>query len=72
MSFVVDLIAMIFGMPRILFPQIAHEGLRGRTDGGWQVALLFAGPSSRWAPGGRGVLRLRLAWSGRGWRSGVS
>ncbi|MFT4200385.1 MFS transporter [Gordonia sp. (in: high G+C Gram-positive bacteria)] len=42
MSFVVDLIAMIFGMPRILFPQIAHENFGGRTDGGWQVALLFA------------------------------
>jgi MFS family permease len=42
MSFVVDLIAMIFGMPRILFPQIAHEDFGGRTDGGWQVALLFA------------------------------
>ncbi|QKT06385.1 MFS transporter [Gordonia sp. X0973] len=42
MSFVVDLIAMIFGMPRILFPQIAHESFGGRVDGGWQVALLFA------------------------------
>jgi len=42
MSFVVDLIAMVFGMPRILFPQIAHENFGGQTDGGWQVALLFA------------------------------
>ncbi|GAB10378.1 putative drug resistance efflux protein [Gordonia araii NBRC 100433] len=42
MSFVVDLIAMVFGMPRILFPEIAHENFGGRTDGGWQVALLFA------------------------------
>ncbi|GAA3030656.1 MFS transporter [Gordonia defluvii] len=42
MSFVVDLIAMVFGMPRILFPQIAHESFGGQTDGGWQVALLFA------------------------------
>ncbi|MFT3899180.1 MAG: MFS transporter [Gordonia sp. (in: high G+C Gram-positive bacteria)] len=41
-SFLVDLIAMVFGMPRILFPQMAHENFGGRTDGGWQVALLFA------------------------------
>lgn len=42
MSFVVDLIAMIFGMPRILFPQIAHEGFGGPVDGGIVYALLFA------------------------------
>ncbi len=42
MSFVVDLIAMVFGMPRILFPQVAHESFGGQADGGWQVALLFA------------------------------
>lgn len=30
MSFVVDLIAMVFGMPRALFPQIAHELRRPR------------------------------------------
>ncbi|WP_264000680.1 MFS transporter, partial [Mycobacterium pseudoshottsii] len=29
MSFVVDLIAMIFGMPRALFPQMAHESFGG-------------------------------------------
>ena len=28
MSFVVDLIAMVFGMPRALFPEIAHDELR--------------------------------------------
>ncbi|MGB3301197.1 MFS transporter [Gordonia sp. (in: high G+C Gram-positive bacteria)] len=41
MSFVVDLIAMIFGMPRALFPQIAHESFGGPTDGGLAFALLF-------------------------------
>ncbi|MGB3696447.1 MAG: MFS transporter [Gordonia sp. (in: high G+C Gram-positive bacteria)] len=41
MSFVVDLIAMIFGMPRALFPQIAHESFGGPTDGGIAFALLF-------------------------------
>ena len=43
MSFVVDLIAMVFGMPRALFPQIAHESFLGPTDGGIAFALLFAG-----------------------------
>ncbi|MCF8586878.1 MFS transporter [Gordonia sp. HY285] len=41
MSFVVDLIAMIFGMPRALFPQMAHEDFGGPTDGGVAFALLF-------------------------------
>ncbi|MBO0847154.1 MAG: MFS transporter [Nocardioides sp.] len=43
MSFVVDMIAMVFGMPRALFPQIAHETFHGPTDGGIAFALLFAG-----------------------------
>ena len=41
MSFVVDLIAMIFGMPRALFPQMAHEDFGGPSDGGVAFALLF-------------------------------
>ncbi|GAC80235.1 MFS-type transporter involved in bile tolerance, Atg22 family [Gordonia malaquae] len=41
MSFVVDLIAMIFGMPRALFPQMAHESFGGPSDGGIAFALLF-------------------------------
>ena len=32
MSFVVDLIAMIFGMPRALFPEIAHLDFRGPAE----------------------------------------
>ena len=43
MSFVVDIIAMVFGMPRALFPEIAHESFGGPTDGGLAFALLFAG-----------------------------
>ncbi|HHU39354.1 MAG TPA: MFS transporter [Propionibacterium sp.] len=43
MSFVVDLIAMVFGMPRALFPQIAHESFGGPAEGGLAFALLFAG-----------------------------
>lgn len=43
MSFVVDIIAMLFGMPRALFPQIAHESFGGPSEGGLVFALLFAG-----------------------------
>ncbi|GAC1381266.1 MAG: MFS transporter [Marmoricola sp.] len=43
MSFVVDIIAMVFGMPRALFPQIAHVDFGGPTAGGIAFALLFAG-----------------------------
>ncbi len=42
MSFVVDLIAMVFGMPRALFPQVAHEAFGGPEEGGLAFALLFA------------------------------
>lgn len=42
MSFVVDLIAMIFGMPRALFPQIADQSFGGDPEGGLAFALLFA------------------------------
>lgn len=43
MSFVVDIIAMVFGMPRALFPEIAHESFLGPEEGGLAFALLFAG-----------------------------
>jgi MFS family permease len=43
MSFVVDIIAMVFGMPRALFPQVAHESFGGPPEGGLVLALLFAG-----------------------------
>ncbi len=42
MSFVVDIIAMLFGMPRALFPEIAHVDFGGPEDGGLVFALLFA------------------------------
>ncbi len=42
MSFVVDVIAMVFGMPRALFPQIADESFGGSDGGGLAFALLFA------------------------------
>ncbi len=43
MSFLVDLIAMVFGMPRALFPEIAHVDFGGPDSGGIVFALLFAG-----------------------------
>ena len=43
MSFVVDIIAMVFGMPRALFPEIAHLDFGGPESGGMAFALLFAG-----------------------------
>lgn len=42
MSFVVDIIAMVFGMPRALFPQIAHETFNGPSSGGAVFAILSA------------------------------
>ncbi len=43
MSFLVDIIAMVFGMPRALFPEIAHVDFGGPEGGGLAFALLFAG-----------------------------
>lgn len=42
MSFVVDIIAMVFGMPRALFPEIAHVSFGGPAVGGPAFALLYA------------------------------
>jgi MFS family permease len=42
MSFVVDIIAMVFGMPRALFPEIADLEFGGPSAGGLVFALLFA------------------------------
>lgn len=41
-SFLVDLLAMIFGMPRALFPEIAHQSFGGPIEGGTEFALLMA------------------------------
>ena len=41
-SFLVDIIAMVFGMPRALFPEIAHVDFGGPEGGGLAFALLFA------------------------------
>lgn len=66
MSFVVDLVAMIFGMPRALFPQMAHESFGGPVEGGTAMALLAAAMSVGAVAGGvfSGWLR---GSAGRGW-----
>lgn len=43
MSFVVDVIAMVFGMPRALYPEMAHADFGGALHGGAAFAILFAG-----------------------------
>lgn len=75
MSFVVDLIAMVFGMPRALFPEIAAVSFDGPDSGGLVFALLFAaiptgavigGVLSGWVSRverqGRAVLACILVW----------
>ncbi len=52
MSFVVDLIAMVLGMPRALFPQIAYASFGGPVDGGTTMALLAAALSAGAVAGG--------------------
>lgn len=42
MSFVVDIVAMVFGMPRALFPEMANTSFGGPDEGGLAFALLFA------------------------------
>ncbi|MGY4098582.1 MFS transporter [Nocardia sp. R16R-3T] len=44
-SFVVDVIAMVFGMPRAIYPQIAHETFGDPASGGVALGLLFASMS---------------------------
>ena len=66
-SFLVDLIAMIFGMPRALFPQMAHENFGGPVDGGIAFALLFTAISAGAVLGG-----VFSGWVGRVRRQGAA
>ena len=67
MSFLVDLIAMVFGMPRALFPEIAHVDFGGPTGGGLAFALLFAG-----IPTGAVIGGVFSGWVSRIERQGVA
>ncbi|MGW4367302.1 MFS transporter [Nocardia takedensis] len=51
-SFLVDVIAMVFGMPRALYPQIAHETFGDPAGGGVILGLLFASISAGAVLGG--------------------
>lgn len=44
-SFAVDVVAMVFGMPRALFPQISLDTFPGSNSGGTALGLLFAAMS---------------------------
>lgn len=53
MSFVVDIVAMVFAMPRALFPQVAVERFGGVDAAGWLyssigLGALIAGLASGW------------------------
>jgi len=74
-SFVVDLVAMIFGMPRALAPEVAHVAFGGPIEGGTEFAWLMAaipigsvlgGVFSGWLPRvtrqGRAVVLCILVW----------
>jgi MFS family permease len=67
MSFLVDLIAMIFGMPRALFPEVAHLDFGGPSEGGLAFALLFAA-----IPLGAVVGGVFSGWVSRVERQGVA
>ncbi|WP_228387647.1 MULTISPECIES: MFS transporter [unclassified Nocardioides] len=67
MSFVVDVIAMLFGMPRALFPEIAHVDFGGPEDGGLIFALLFAA-----IPAGAVIGGVFSGWVSRVHRQGLA
>ena len=67
MSFVVDLIAMVFGMPRALFPELADVAFGGPSEGGLAFALLFAA-----IPAGAVVGGVLSGWVSRVERHGLA
>jgi MFS family permease len=67
MSFLVDIIAMVFGMPRALFPQIADQSFHGPDEGGLAFALLFAA-----IPAGAVLGGVFSGWVSRVSRQGVA
>jgi MFS family permease len=67
MSFVVDIIAMVLGMPRALFPQVAHQSFLGPPGGGLAFAALFAG-----IPAGAVIGGVFSGWLSRVRRQGLA
>ncbi|MFZ0717917.1 MFS transporter [Mycobacterium sp.] len=66
-SFVVDLIAVVLGLPRALFPQMAHESFGGPVQGGTTMALLAAA-----IPVGAVVGGMYFGWFSRIRRQGLA
>lgn len=66
-TFVADLIAMVFGMPRALFPEIAHTVLGDPITGGSRLGLLYAA-----APVGAFLGGLFSGWVPRVRRQGLA
>jgi MFS family permease len=66
-SLLVDVIAMVFGMPRALFPQIAVETFNGPDEGGIVFSLLFAALA-----GGSAVAGIFSGWVSRVERQGLA
>ena len=67
MSFVVDLVAMVFGMPRALFPELADTAFEGPSEGGLAFALLFAA-----IPAGAVIGGILSGWVSRVERHGLA
>lgn len=63
LSFAIDLIAMVFAMPRALFPEIAAERFGGGSAVGWLFAAIALGSM---------VGGLTSGWIGRVRRQGVA
>lgn len=66
-SFVVDIIAMVAGMPRALFPEMAERTFGDPHGGGMALGWLFAA-----IPIGSVVIGLLSGWLGRVRRQGVA
>jgi MFS family permease len=66
-SFLVDIIAMVFGMPRALFPEAAHVDFGGPESGGLAFALLFAA-----IPAGAVIGGVFSGWVSRVRRQGLA
>ncbi|MFI5958482.1 MFS transporter [Cryptosporangium sp. NPDC051539] len=63
MSFAVDIVAMVFAMPRALFPQVADEWYGGGEAVGWLFAAIAIGSL---------IAGLSSGWIGRVRRQGVA
>ncbi len=66
-SFIVDIVAMVAGMPRALFPELAERAFGDPPGGGTALGWLYAG-----IPLGAMVLGLMSGWAHRIGRHGVA